>query len=146
MLAVSEYGWTGNMERIMKAQALNDAKASDYNAPKKIFEFNPYHPIIKEIEKRRLADADDKQLNELAHLLYDSALVTSGFSMENADGFAKRVHRYVALGLDVDPDAEIPEEEPVKVEEKVEDTAEEKAEEAAEEVADATSTGEKEEL
>jgi len=147
MLAVSEYGWTGNMERIMKAQALNDDKTASYNAPKKIFEFNPYHPIIKEIEAKRKADAEDANLKELAHLLYDSALVTSGFSMENAEGFAKRVHRYVALGLDVDPDAEVPDEVEEKKEAKTdaetdaaEDAAEDK-EEPAEEAA-----GEKEEL
>jgi len=149
MLAVSEYGWTGNMERIMKAQALNDAKAQSYNAPKKIFEFNPYHPIIKEIEKKRLANEDDAELANLAHLLYDSALVTSGFSMENADGFAQRIHRYVALGLDVDPDAEVPEEDPTPAKSESandeKEDEEEKAEEKAEEEA-AASHGEKEEL
>jgi heat shock protein beta len=147
MLAVSEYGWTGNMERIMKAQALNDQKTASYNAPKKIFEFNPYHPIIKEIETKRQANAEDAELKELAHLLYDSALVTSGFSMENADGFAKRVHRYVALGLDVDPDAEIPEEEEEKKEESKTDAETEAAEDAAEEKeANEDAASEKEEL
>jgi len=146
MLAVSEYGWTGNMERIMKAQALNDDKAASYNAPKKIFEFNPYHPIIKEMEKKRQVNEDDIELKELANLLYDSAMVTSGFTMENPEGFAQRVHRYVALGLDVDPNAEVPEDEPVKVDKKedkeevVEDDKED-AEEAA-----AAAAGDKEEL
>jgi len=143
MLAVSEYGWTGNMERIMKAQALNDNKAASYNAPKKIFEFNPYHPIIKEIEAKRAANEDDPELIELARLLYDSSLVTSGFSMEEPEGFAKRVHRYVALGLDVDPDAEVPEDEPVKEEKK--DDAESDKEEEKKEEAEAAA-GEKEEL
>lgn len=131
MLAVSEYGWTGNMERIMKAQALNDAKSATYNAPKKIFEFNPYHPIIKEMETKRAGNPDDAELIQLAHLLYDSALVTSGFQMEQADAYAKRVHRYVALGLNVDPDAPVLQEDPVaKVD--AEEAAAEKAEEAEE--------------
>jgi len=142
MLAVSEYGWTGNMERIMKAQALNDDKAATYNAPKKIFEFNPFHPIIKEIEAKRAANEDDPELKELAHLLYDSALVTSGFAMEEPENFAKRVHRYVSLGLDVDPDAEVPEDEPVKAEEK-KDPDTDKEEDKEEKQSDA---GEKQEL
>mmetsp|Transcript_29393 Transcript_29393/g.57673 ORF Transcript_29393/g.57673 Transcript_29393/m.57673 type:complete len:776 (+) Transcript_29393:58-2385(+) len=124
MLCVSEYGWSANMERIMKGQAMGDYKKQTYNAPKKVFEFNPFHPIIVEMERRRQNDPEDKTLIELTSLLYDSALVTSGFSMEDSEGFSKAIRRFVSLGLDVDPDAEVT----APVEEKGGDEAEDAAE------------------
>jgi molecular chaperone HtpG len=102
-----EYGWTGNMERIMRAQALQQQKDIDAQLAQKVFEFNPYHPIIQEINKRRRENADDETLVDLVHILFESASVVSGYSMAEPEVFAKRIHKVVSLGLDVDPEAKV---------------------------------------
>jgi len=110
VLVTSQYGWSGNMERIMRAQALQSEDAFTYQAPKKTLEINPKHPIIMSLKDRVVADADDKSLVDLATLLYDTALLQNGFAIDDADGFAKIVNRVISLGLNVDPDALVAEE------------------------------------
>lgn len=102
-----EYGWTGNMERIMRAQALSQARDTESQKAEKVFEFNPYHPIIRELSKRRQLNPDDESLVDLVHILYESAATMSGYSMAEPEAFAKRIHRVISLGLDVDPDAKV---------------------------------------
>ena len=82
MLTVTEYGWTGNMERINKAQSFQGNEAlQQSNIPKKIFEYNPWHPIIAEIDKRRTENPDDAELKDMALILFDNAAVVSGFTL-----------------------------------------------------------------
>jgi len=104
-----EYGWTGNMERIMRAQALQHQKEVDAQLAQKVFEFNPYHPIIQEINKRRRDNSDDETLLDLVNILFESASVVSGYSMAEPETFAKRIHKVVSIGLDVDPEAKVTE-------------------------------------
>jgi len=106
VLVTAQYGWTANMERIMRAQTFGDAEKYSYMAAKKTMEINPYHPIIKELKHKVESGADDKGLEDLAHLMYDAALVNSGFQISDASDFAKRITRVLSLGLGVDPDAE----------------------------------------
>jgi len=109
ILVTGEYGWSANMERIMKAQTFADQEKYAYMMSKKTMEINPYHPIIKELKNKAAASPDDKALHDLADLLYDSALVSSGFQLSDGKDFADRINRVVALGLDVDPEAPVTE-------------------------------------
>lgn len=129
-LVASSYGWSGNMERIMKSQAYakaNDPTQEFYATQKKIFEINPRHPVIKELLKRVETDAEDEKAISTAQLLFETATLRSGFALQDQVGFAERIESILRQSLDVSADE--PVEEEIVFEETETPTEEEKEEE-----------------
>merc|ERR1711874_72877 len=113
-IVTSQYGWTANMERIMKAQALRDTSTMGYMAAKKHLEINPDHSIVENLRQKADADKNDKSVKDLVLLLFETALLSSGFALEDPAVHSQRIHRMIKLGLGID-----------EADEEVEDAADE---------------------
>lgn len=116
-IVTSQYGWTANMERIMKAQALRDTSTMGYMAAKKHLEINPDHPVMETLRQKAEADKHDKAVKDLVMLLFETALLSSGFALEEPQVHAARIYRMIKLGLGIDEeDPQVAEETSADVE------------------------------
>merc|ERR1712025_1020613 len=145
-LVASQYGWSGNMERIMKAQAYKTASSSDdfYSKQKKTLEINPRHPLIKTLLEKVETDPEDEKAVGIAEVMFDTAVLRSGYVLQDQAEFSKRILGMLYKNLDIDPDAPI-EEEPVDEDDDEEAEDDDEEEEEDEEEIDADDEEEMEE-
>ncbi len=116
VLVTSEFGWTANMERIMKAQALRDNSMTGHMVSKKTMEINPRHGIIRELKNLMDKDPASSTFKDLVWLLFDTSLLNSGFSIEDPNSFAKRMHKMLLCGLQDEPESTPTETRPASTE------------------------------
>ncbi|XP_071351307.1 endoplasmin [Trachinotus anak] len=148
-LVASQYGWSGNMERIMKAQAYQtgkDISTNYYASQKKTLEINPKHPLIKQILNRVNNDAEDQTAADLAVVLFETATLRSGYQLADTKAYGERIERMLRLSMNVPLDEQIEEEPEEEPEEPAEDDSEDKDEIVDEEDDEETTKSDKDEL
>lgn len=116
----SKYGWSANMERIMKAQAMGDESRHEYMRGKKTLEINPRHPMIAALKARAAEEPDSSENEVLAKLMFETAMLESGFSFDKPGDYAGRVFDLLKANMGVAKDAELVDETQFHVEEKEE--------------------------
>lgn len=125
VLSTDQYGYSARMEIIMKAQAFADPDSFQYMTPKaKIMELNPHHPIVKEMLRLVESEEDDEKAKELGHLVYDTALIATGYLMDDNNDYAKRMYKWIGENIGVDATVPVVEEYPEEEEEEAEERAE----------------------
>ncbi|RIA05007.1 hypothetical protein BRARA_K00745 [Brassica rapa] len=131
VVVTSKFGWSANMERIMQSQTLSDANKQAYMRGKRVLEINPRHPIIKELKERVASDPEDESVKETAQLMYQTALIESGFVLNDPKDFAGRIYNSVKSSLKISPDAVAEEEVEAEETETSEEAAEAKSDDLA---------------
>jgi len=141
-IVTGTYGYTANMQRLMKAQALNDQSRYSFMSAKKTLEINPYHPIVATL-KQKVADApEDEATKDLATVLYETALISAGFNVDETASYASRVHNMLKASLNLDSlEVKTPEEEPEEEEEEKKESSSAAEEESEEEEDDSDKAG-----
>ncbi|RWW07474.1 hypothetical protein GW17_00029147 [Ensete ventricosum] len=114
VVVTSKFGWSANMEKIMQSQTLSDASKQAYMRGKRVLEINPRHPVIKELRDRVAQDSKDESLKHTARLVYQTALMESGFILNDPKEFASSIYKSVQKSLDISPDATVEQEEDVE--------------------------------
>ena len=104
VLVTGQFGWSANMERIMKAQTLRDNTMGSYMSPKKTLEINPHHSIIKELKERYTKDPGDSTLKDIVNLMFESSMINCGFTLEEPSLFVNRINNMIKMGLSLDDD------------------------------------------
>ena len=101
VVSSSAFGWTGNMEKLAKAQALGGGDKSMHKFYKSMrtLELNPRHPVVVELKNRVVAGEASGQLVDITNLLFESALLSSGYELEDQPAFADRINNVLRLGL-----------------------------------------------
>ncbi|KAI5617958.1 endoplasmin precursor [Silurus asotus] len=148
-LVASQYGWSGNMERIMKAQAYQtgkDISTNYYASQKKTLEINPKHPLIKEMLKRVTASEEDQTASDLAVVLFETATLRSGYQLADTKAYGDRIERMLRLSMNVDLEEQVEEEPEEEPEEPAEEEEAEDEEEVQADDSEDTETTEKDEL
>ncbi|XP_023180461.1 endoplasmin [Xiphophorus maculatus] len=148
-LVASQYGWSGNMERIMKAQAYQtgkDISTNYYASQKKTLEINPKHPLVKQMLNRVNADAEDQTASDLAVVLFETATLRSGYQLADTKAYGDRIERMLRLSMNVALDEQVEEEPEEEPEEPAEEESEDKDEEAIDDDDDDETAEPKDEL
>merc|ERR1711879_71612 len=146
VVVTSQFGYSAQQEKIMKAQAFQNKDQMGMMAGRKTLEVNPNHPVVVDLLSKVKADKEDAAALDTAQVLFQTALIESGYEIADPSALVSRVYRLMSKELGVDPDApikevEVPEEEEEAEEEEKEDSdADEKDDE------DKADAGESEEL
>merc|ERR1711861_86216 len=138
VVVTSQFGYSAQQEKIMKAQAFQNKDQIQMMSGRKTLEVNPNHPVIVDLLSKVKADKEDKVAVDSAQVLFQTALIESGYEIADPSALVSRVYRLMSKELGVDPDAplkegEVPEEEEAEEDDKEDDSKEEEEEGGEEE-------------
>merc|ERR1712225_236520 len=123
VVVTSQFGYSAQQERVMKAQSFQNKEQVGQMSGRKTLEVNPNHPVVVDLLNKVKADKDDKAAVDTAQVLFQIALIESGYEIADPSALVNRVYRLMSKELGVDPDA------PIKEVEVPEGEEEEEAEE-----------------
>merc|ERR1712127_468427 len=137
VVVTSQFGYSAQQERVMKAQAFQNKDQIGMMSGRKTLEINPNHPVVADLLAKVKVDKEDAAAKDTAQVLFQTALIESGYDLTDASALVNRVYRLMSKELGVDPDAplkevEVPEEEEEAEEEDKDDEGEEEEEEEKE--------------
>jgi len=141
VVVTSQFGYSAQQERVMRAQAFQNKEQLGMMSGRKTLEINPNHPVVVDLLAKVKADKEDSVAKDTAQVLFQTALIESGYDLADASALVNRVYRLMSKELGVDPDAPLTE---VEVPEEEEEEAEEEEEE--EDESEGEEDGKKEEL
>merc|ERR1711907_538078 len=138
VVVTSQFGYSAQQEKIMKAQAFQNKDQIQMMSGRKTLEVNPNHPVIVDLLSKVKADKEDKVAVDSAQVLFQTALIESGYEIADPSALVSRVYRLMSKELGVDPDApikevEVPEEEEEAEEEDKDDSDDDKEEDKSDE-------------
>merc|ERR1712216_616376 len=145
VVVTSQFGYSAQQERVMKAQSFQNKDQVNMMSGRKTLEVNPNHPVVVDLLNKVKADKEDKAALDTAQVLFQTALIESGYEIADPSALVNRVYRLMSKELGVDPDAPLKEVE-VPEEEAEEEEAEEEEEEEEADEEDEEEEGKKEEL
>merc|ERR1712242_664317 len=143
VVVTSQFGYSAQQGKVMKAQAFQNKDQLSMMSGRKTLEINPNHPVVVDLLAKVKADKSDKAAVDSAQVLFQTALIESGYELADASALVNRVYRLMSKELGVDPDApikevEVPEgedeEEAEEEEEKDDDEKEDSSDEKKEEL------------
>merc|ERR1712242_625485 len=146
VVVTSQFGYSAQQEKVMKAQAFQNKDQLSMMSGRKTLEVNPNHPVVIDLLNKVKADKEDSAAKDTAQVLFQTALIESGYELADASALVNRVYRLMSKELGVDPDAPLTEVEVPEEEEEAEEDEEKTEEEEEEEESDEGSEGEKEDL
>merc|ERR1719330_2266047 len=131
VVVTSQFGYSAQQEKVMKAQAFQNKDQLSMMSGRKTLEINPNHPVVVDLLAKVKTDKSDKAAVDTAQVLFQTALIESGYELADASALVNRVYRLMSKELGVDPDApikevEVPEEEAEEEKDSEEDDDEEK--------------------
>lgn len=101
VLVSAKFGWSANMERLMKSQAVGDTSSLEFMRGRRVFEINPQHPIIQTLNEVSKSSPNDEESLRAIDLLYDTALISSGFTPENPAQLGGKIYEMMGTALSV---------------------------------------------
>ncbi|XVF81481.1 hypothetical protein PTKIN_Ptkin15bG0158800 [Pterospermum kingtungense] len=99
VLVSGKFGWSANMERLMKAQTVGDTSTLEFMKGRRVFEINPEHPIIRELNLAHKSNPDDEDALRAIDLLYDAALVSSGYTPDNPAQLGGKIYEMMGMAI-----------------------------------------------
>merc|ERR1712118_625775 len=144
VVVTSQFGYSAQQEKVMRAQSFQNKDQVNMMSGRKTLEVNPNHPVIVDLLAKVKADKEDKAALDTAQVLFQTALIESGYEIADPTALVNRVYRLMSKELGVDPDAPLKEVEVPEEEEEAEEEAEEEDKDDSEE--EKSADGEKEEL
>merc|ERR1712019_194879 len=127
VVVTSQFGYSAQQEKVMKAQAFQNKDQLSMMSGRKTLEINPNHPVVVDLLAKIKADKSDKAAADTAQVLFQTALIESGYELADASALVNRVYRLMSKELGVDPDAPLTEVEVPEEEEETEEEGEEGA-------------------